>query len=137
MSHNVKEFSRRAYPMAADAVIKSGDTVCLLNGYAVPGQAGTTLRAKGIAAESKDNTGGAAGALSVEVILSCGPDGVRSFKRTNDPGAGALAAADVGSKVYVLNATGVTKTTSGNSVAGELDRIDASGNPWVIFPLSY
>lgn len=132
--HNVKEFSRREYDMAADAVIAEGDTVCLEAGYAVPGQAGTALRAKGVAAAAKDNTGGDDGAMKVEVILTYSAKGVRSFKRVNDTAGGALTQADVGTDVYVKNATTVTKTSSGNSIAGELDRIDAYGNPWIIFP---
>src|SRR6185369_339127 len=117
-------------------------------GYAVPGQSGTGLRAKGIAdvfctasgavLPDGDNTSGQDGDIYVEVMLSIEKSGgLRSFKRKNDPGGGALAQADVGTKIYVLDATGVTSTSSGNSVAGELDRIDSDGYPWVIFPLSF
>ena len=130
-------------PAYLAAVIAEGDTVCIItgggtsSGYAVPGQAGTTLRAKGIAAAAVSNVGGADGAVSVEVFTSICQKGWRSFKRANAGGGGALTQADCGSKVYVADATTVTKTSSGNSPAGELDRIDAAGNPWVIFPISY
>lgn len=147
MGLSYKEFTRRRYPIAAGENIAPNDTVCLDSGYAVPGQSGTTLRSKGVAAaffdanggivSSGDNTNGNDGDIFVEVVTSFGKEGLRSFKRKNDPGAGALTAADVGSEIYVLDATGVTKTSSGNSVAGELDRIDDDGNPWVIFPISF
>jgi len=143
MSESTKEFSRRDGVFAAGAVIAEGDTICIItgggtsSGYAVPGQAGTNLRAKGIAAAAVNNSAGADGAVTVEVITSMCQKGFRTFKRVSDTGGGAVTQAFVGAKVYVKDNVTVTATSSGNSVAGEVDRIDGAGNPWIIFPTSY
>jgi hypothetical protein len=72
--------------------------------------------------------------MFVEVELSIDKaGGVKAFKCTNDGGGGALTAAYVGKDVYLKDHITVTSTSTSNSVAGELDRINADGSVMVIF----
>jgi hypothetical protein len=119
----------------------------------VPGQVGTTLRAKGIATGSfydpygnklklssptstpGNNVGGQDGAILVEVELSAGKNGVRSFIRQNGTGADACTQADVGSKVYMLDNVTVSRVSTGKSPIGELLSLNGDGTLNILFPL--
>lgn len=161
MSQPSITFSRRKYAMAA-VNMTFGDIVCLdisgggNSGYAIVATSGDgiTKRAKGIACAFYDasgnklgpatspvagqNSAGSLGSMFVEIELAVDKGGgVKSFKCQNDTGGGALTQANVGQNVYVKDHVTVTSTSTNNSHAGELDRINADGTVNVIFPTSY
>ena len=101
------------------------------SGYASPMTKATGLKCKGIAKRTVDNTGGANGDQKVIIQLSQTGQGTRLFKLNNDPGAGALTAADTGVTVYALDPISVTKTSTAASAVGEFVRLDADGDVWI------
>lgn len=155
---NTIAFSRRRYPMAT-TTIANGDQVGLItgggagSGYAQSGAHITTLRMKGVAVAFYDINGnklgpatnpvagvnaGAPGAMFVEVQLSIDKNGgVKSFPMANDAGGTPLTQADCGGKCYALDGKTVTGASSGNSVAGEVDRLNSDGTVNVLYPISY
>ena len=122
------------YLVKASTKIYAGamvDITGVNSGYAAPMTKATGLKCKGIAKLTVDNTAGANGDKKVIVQLSQTPNGTRLFKLTNDPGAGALAAADIGVTVYALDDNTVTKTSTAATAVGEFVRLDADGQVWI------
>jgi hypothetical protein len=113
-------------PVAANVKIFAGSLYCLnATGYAVPGSTSTTLKARGRAEETVDNTGGAAGAKSVE-----GRRGL--FQFANSASTDEITRADINAQCYVVDDQTVAKThaTNTRSVAGVIRDVD-SGGVWV------
>ena len=104
-------------PMGANFKAFQGGIACFDSsapGYVVQGQASTTLMRIGVFAETIDNTGGAAGALKVNVELDrevCG----HFFAQD-----GTITEASIGTDAYVLDDRTVTATAAGRSVAGRV-----------------
>ncbi|WP_435609907.1 hypothetical protein [Pseudomonas knackmussii] len=113
-------------PVAADTLIFAGALVCLdASGNAVPGATSTTLKARGVAQEQVDNTGGAAGDLSVESRRGV-------FQFANSTSTDQITRADIGSECYIVDDQTVAKTSATNtrSVAGVIRDVDSNG-VWV------
>lgn len=113
-------------PVAADAVIGAGTMVAAsATGYATPGDTATTLTYLGRAEEAVDNTGGAAGAKTVQVRRK------KAFKWANSA-TDAVTQAELGKTCYIVDATTVAKTNGTNtrSAAGTVIGVDADG-VWV------
>lgn len=112
--------------MAGNVKIIKGTIVCLAAGFATPGAVATGLKCIGKATETVDNTGGAAGAKTV--LVEAG-----TFQWNNGTAGDALADADVGATVFVLDNQTMVKTNPGGntrSAGGVLIALDAAG-PWV------
>jgi hypothetical protein len=109
-----------SYPVLADAVIHQGGIVVLTSaGYAKAGVTGLNLTTVGIARESVDNTGGANGAVQVEVeemIAGCLSAG----------GGDLIAADDLGKLCYLVDdqTVGLTSATDTRSLAGWIRKIE-------------
>jgi len=115
----------RYIPVADDAIIYLGANVAMNPaGYAIPADKTTEgAVVVGVSEEFIDNTGGAAGAVSIRVEV-----GVFGF--VND--ANAVTAADIGRPCYVVDDQTVADETEGSAtVAGIVDSIDSSGVVWV------
>lgn len=160
MSRPSIQYSRQLIPMAA-VNLTPGDTVAIdisggaNAGYAIPPTSTVASRVKGIAVaffgsdgQTKlgpatspvggQNSGGSLGSQFVEVELGVDKNGgLRSFKRTNDSGGGALTQANVGTNIYAKDARVVTSTSTNNSHCGELLAINSDGTVEVQFPISY
>lgn len=114
-------------PVAAATTIFQGALVAVnAAGYAVPGSVATTLKGAGRAEETVDNSGGAAGALSVTVKRG-------AFKFKNAAGD-ACVQADVLADCYIVDDETVAKTNGTNtrSRAGKILDVEATG-VWVEF----
>ncbi len=113
---------------AANAVIQIGSIVCLsATGYATRGATATTLVADGVARENIDNTGGADGAVRLDV-----EKGV--FQFGNSSAGDAITIAEIGDDCYIVDDQTVAKTNGTNtrSIAGKIVDVDAQG-VWVRF----
>lgn len=88
-------------------------------GNVVQGKASTTLTRIGVFAETKDNTGGAAGALLVNVELD---REIVGQWLAND---GSVTSAAIGTDVYMADDHTVTTTSAGNSKAGRCWAVDS------------
>ena len=119
-----------SYPVAAATKIFAGAIVCIstASGYATKGATATTLRAVGIADETADNSGGAAGDVQVKTRA----DGW--FRFANSASTDQLALADVGANCYVVDDQTVAKTdgSSTRSLAGKVRDVDTDG-VWIEF----
>lgn len=114
--------------VAANVKILAGSLVALnAAGYAVPGSTATTLKGFGRAEETVDNTGGAAGAVNVNV-----KKGV--FQFANSASTDEITIAEVKTDCYIVDDQTVAKTNGTNtrSIAGKVDSVDAGG-VWVDF----
>jgi len=110
-------------PVAANAKIFTGALVVLgATGFAQPGSAATGLKARGIAQEYVDNTGGADGDVFVALRK-----GVFNFK--NDS---TVVAADVEADAYIVDDETVANSDGGGtrSIAGKIIDVDTDG-VWV------
>lgn len=131
---------KNVYPLAAGVTIYLGSIVCLnSSGYAVPGQTATGLKAVGVALRAYTpggpgivgdpavNTGGAAGAVLVEVERTTG----KFDSSTTDP----ITIANIGTPCFVVDDHTVSATdgSSTQSVAGRVVAIDPDGGIWVDF----
>ena len=117
---------RRRIPVAAAAKIFQGGLAMLQGGFAAPGAVAVGCLALGMAEATVDNTGGAAGALSVDIDT-----GVFCFDNSaTDP----VTTANIGSTCYIVDdhTVGATNGTNTRSPAGEVFNVDASG-VWVRF----
>lgn len=115
-----------AVPVAADAVIYAGALVVAnATGYAAPGSTATTLTYLGRAEEAVDNTGGADGAVTVQVRRG------KAFKWANS-GSDAVTQAELGKTCYIEDDETVAKTdgTGTRSAAGTVVAVDSDG-VWV------
>ena len=112
---------KRRIPVATNVKIFQGSLVQINNaGFAVPGSATAANVAIGRAEEPADNTGGANGAISVDVRR-----GIFRF---------ANSAAEIGKTVYVVDDQTVAKTNNAGArpAAGICYDVDAQG-VWVEF----
>lgn len=110
-------------PLAAGVKIYEGSLSALTAaGYATPGAVSTTLKKPGRARATVDNTGGAAGAKSVEIEYGC-------FQYANSAAGDAITIADIGAIAYIVDDQTVAKTNGGatRSAAGEIVDVDAQG----------
>lgn len=113
-------------PVAAAAKIFAGSLVCLdASGNAVPGTPSATLKARGVAQEQVDNTGGAAGAKRIESRRGL-------FQFANSASTDQITRAEIGTQCYIVDDQTVAKTSATNtrSVAGVVRDVD-DGGVWV------
>ncbi|MDP2331814.1 MAG: hypothetical protein Q8M19_14080 [Reyranella sp.] len=116
-------------PVKGDVKIFAGTIVALgADGYARPGRATATDIAVGIAAAQADNTGGADGAIRVEVFARI----VGCF--ANSGSGDAITLTEVKKAVFVVDDVTVAKTNGAGArpVAGKVIDVDASG-VWIEF----
>lgn len=121
-----REGRTRSAPMAAGKKVYNGGIAALdASGNATPGATATTLKRPGRACDTVDNTGGIAGAQTVEI-----EHGI--FPWNNSASTDAITRADIGNDCYIVDDETVAKTsgTSTRSVAGKVFDVDAYG-VWV------
>lgn len=118
-SRRGEQFSR---PMAAGARILQGAIVCLSVGVATKGVTALNLVADGVALETVDNTGGAAGAKRIEV-----QPGFQYF--ANSTAGDLIALVDAGNDCFIVDDQTVAKTNGGGtrSRAGKVHDVDING----------
>lgn len=122
--------SRLSLPVAANAVIYAGALVCInATGYAVKASTSTTLKSAGVAQQRVDNTGGADGAVRIEVERH------GAHLMANSAAGDLVTLAALGSTVYLVDDQTVALTTGGGtrSAAGQVLDVDAAG-VWIRFP---
>lgn len=110
-------------PVAANAKIYAGGIVMLnATGYATKGATATGQICAGRAEELVDNTGGADGAISINVRAGV-------FKFAN---GGDITIAEIGDTCYIVDDQTVAKTdgTATRSAAGKVVGVDSDG-VWV------
>jgi hypothetical protein len=109
-------------PVKANTKIWQGSQIVLDAGYACPGRAATGLIALGMATETIDNTGGAAGAKRVPY-----QPGVSRWG--NSGGGDLIAQADAGQLAWIVDDQTVAKTDGGGtrSIAGTIYGVDSGG----------
>ena len=119
-------------PVAAGVHIFAGSLVVMSGGYASPGHAATGLIADGRAEFEADNTGGANGAISVEVY-----PGIYHWANSG-AGPDLIAAANIGATCYVVDDQTVALTNDTNtlSAAGKIVDVDATG-VWVATGIAF
>ncbi|MAY77788.1 MAG: hypothetical protein CL802_09395 [Citromicrobium sp.] len=116
----------RRRPVAADTIIYTGALVAQnTSGNAVPGLTATGLTALGRAEARADNTGGAAGDVTVNVRRGI-------FRFNNSAGGDAIAGDDIGKTAYIVDdeTVALTDGSSSRSAAGKIYDVDAQG-VWV------
>lgn len=121
-----RDGTRFSRGVAANAVLYQGALACLsATGFATPGATATTLTADGMVKETVDNTGGADGAVNVELERGV-------FRFENSAAADAITAAEIGDDCYIVDDQTVAKTNGGatRSIAGKIEDVDAQG-VWV------
>lgn len=130
MTHDRNTTRREAdqfnFPVAAGERIFAGAAVVIqADGFAAPASTATGLQAVGIAEGQADNTGGADGAIRVNVRRGC-----FALKQGADP----VALADVGKVCYLVDDQTVAKTdgTGTRSAAGIVRDVGSAG-VWVAF----
>lgn len=115
-------------PVKADAVIYQGALVVLdASGDAMPGDTianGATVT-RGVAFQGKDNTGGADGAITVEVRRG-------TFRFNNSSAGDLITRAHIGDACYVVDddTVALTNGSSTRIAAGTIRDVDAGG-VWV------
>jgi hypothetical protein len=115
----------RALGVKANTKIWQGSIVVNDAGVAAPGRTAATLVALGMALETADNTGGAAGDIKASVRR-----GTFCFKNS---ASDAVTAASIGKTVYIVDDETVSGTNAGGntqSVAGVCFDLDSAG-VWV------
>jgi hypothetical protein len=113
----VDSLHRDNVPVAAGAQIFNGGAVALdANGNAVPAGPGPK-HFRGIADETVDNSGGAAAAVTVEILT---PEAAYWD-------GGPFSQSDVGQPVYFADDHTVTKTAGTNTFAGRIKSVDQYG----------
>lgn len=118
----------RTIPVAANAVIRQGGMVQInAAGYAVAAVATAANVTTGMAKATVDNTGGANGALSVDVERVVARYG-------NSASTDAIARTEIGKTIYVVDDQTVAKTdnSAARPAAGRCFDVDAQG-VWVEF----
>lgn len=117
---------KRNHPVAATAECFAG-TIAVLNatGFAQPATTATGLTALGVFDHYQDNTSGADGAQSVEIVRGY-------FHFANSAGADEIAVTDIGKACYLVDdqTVALTHATNTRSKAGIVDDVDANG-VWV------
>lgn len=112
----------RSRPVGANQKIFQGAIVCMAAGLAVKGVTGLGLIVDGLAREPVDNTGGAAGAVRIEVEPG--------YKYLANSAAGDLITlSEVGTDCFIVDDQTVAKTNGGGtrSRAGKVIDVDANG----------
>lgn len=119
--------TRRRVSVAANAKIYAGALVVLAAGYAAAASAALNLVGLGRACETVDNTGGANGALEIDVERGV-------FRYANSAAGDAITQADIGKPAYAVDDQTVAKTDGGGarSAVGTIYAVDAAG-VWVEF----
>jgi hypothetical protein len=124
----------RSLPIAANVKIYKGAIVVMNAGYAAPGTTAIGLLIVGRSEETVDNTGGAAGALTVRVRSG-------TFGWNSGAAGDAITEANIGAVAYIIddNTVGLTNGGGGGaatrSPAGTIFDIDAvTGNPFIKTP---
>ncbi|MEL6888371.1 MAG: hypothetical protein AAFO86_06645 [Pseudomonadota bacterium] len=118
----------RSGPAAANAVFHQGGIVMRdASGNLVQGQTATGLTGVGMGVAPVDNTGGIAGAVTLEYTPG-------RFRFENSAGGDLIAADDIGGIAYVVDDQTVALTNGSNarSPAGTIEDVDAQG-VWIIF----
>jgi hypothetical protein len=112
----------RHYPVKANVKPIAGGLAVLSAGYAAPGTTALNLIALGMFEATVDNTGGANGALSVDVREG-------SYKWKNSAAGDQITQADVGKDVFIVDDETVAKTDGGGtrSRAGKCTKVDTEG----------
>lgn len=112
-------------PVKGSTKIYAGSIVALNAGYAAPAASGLGLVAVGKALSTVDNSTGADGDLSVEVLLGV-------FRFENSTAGDAIAQANVGSVCYLADdqTVALTSNAGARSAAGQILGLDSSG-VWV------
>jgi hypothetical protein len=118
---------RISLKVKANAVIYKGAMVAVdATGFAVPAADTAGLKVMGVAQDSVNNTGGADGAVSVDVD--------KGVFLVNNNGTNAVVQATVGSDCQVADDNTVRASGAANNiVAGVVDFIDATGQIGVYF----
>jgi hypothetical protein len=114
-------------PVAAATKIFAGGIVVLnASGDAAPASTATGLVVRGVAQETVDNSGGAAGDLRVRTRAGI-------FKFANSAAADEITRADIGADCYLVDDQTVAKTdgTGTRSVAGKVVDVDSDGGVFV------
>lgn len=122
------ERGTRVFPVAAAAVLFTGAQAALnAAGNAVPVTAAVGLKGIGRVEKRADNSGGAAGAINVEVTIG-------TFRFNNSAGGDLITKADVGADAYGVDDQTVAKTSGSNtrSVVGKIYDVDDQG-VWVTY----
>lgn len=110
--------------LAASAVIYAGTLVAInAAGNAVPAADTAALKVDGFATEAKDNTGGAAGALTLDIE--------RGIRRLNNSESNAVTVAEINQIVYVEDDQTVNKAGGTNHIAAGLCVDVDSDGVWV------
>lgn len=112
-------------PVAAASLIYEGALYCLnAAGDAVPGSTALNLTARGVAQVRADNSGGAAGDISVS--------GRAGIFRFNNDGVDTVDRTHIGGSAYIVddNVVASTDGTGTRSAAGTIVDVDADG-VWV------
>jgi len=110
-------------PAAADKKFYAGAIVARdAAGRATPGATAADILGMGRCAETVDNTGGAAGAVSVKI-----EKGIFHFANS---AADPVVVADIGNNCYIEDDQTVSHTDTNQSVAGVVFDVDAQG-VWV------
>jgi len=118
----------RAVPLAANAKVYQGGMVQIAaSGYGVAAVATAANVTVGMARETVDNTGGAAGAVSVKTRRGV-------FRFGNSAAGDAIGRTEIGKTVYVVDDQTVAKTDNAGArpAAGKCFDVDANG-VWVEF----
>lgn len=112
----------RTYKMAASTQIWEGGIVVVSTstGLAAPGSTATTLKAVGVAMQSVLSP--ASGTTYINVHIG-------TFQINADS---AFAQSSIGSTCYITDDQTVSLTSTGRSIAGTVDSLDANGNPFVV-----
>ena len=107
-------------PVAANVHIYQRAILFGATGGVAPATAAAGKYCVGIAGEEVDNTGGAAGDKSVNVLAG------RTFRLPSVAGANAVTADDIGANCYANDDESVTMDSSGKSAVGKVKWIDGS-----------
>ena len=114
----------KAYPLAAATLIPAGVLVAInAAGNAVNASDAAAIKVVGLSQETKDNSAGAAGDLSITV-----KKGVFKFTNSAD---NAITAAMVGALAFVESNVAVANTSTNLIVAGRILEIDPDLDVWV------
>ena len=118
-----KNFKSLAFPLATGAKAWEGGIACgdTADGTVKQAQALTTLVKIGEFVDSFDNT---SGSNPVNVLVRLDKEIVAQWY-DNDPGGGAIVAADLFQDAYLLDDHTVTLTSTGHSKAGRIWAVDS------------
>ena len=118
----------RSVPLLANARVWQGGMVQIAaTGFGVAAVATAANVTVGVAVASVDNSGGANGAVSVDVLRG-------TYRFVNSAGGDLIGRTEIGKPVYVVDDQTVAKTDNGGArpVAGICYDLDAQG-VWVRF----